>query len=184
MQVRASYTRFSLEMLEKLPDHQRARALARLPMHIVSGARSALPMSWVPLDWHLQLDEALLEALGSAEYDRVCVRMTLEFMQRPLIAPLTGLGRRLLHLRPLSLLERLPLAWSLVFRDVGTLSVRPLGAQGAELVLSGVSERATGSRGFALGVVATLRALTEYTGVSADVSEVEPGRRFRVVWTT
>ncbi len=184
MQVRASYTRFSLEMLEKLPGHQRERALSKLPAALVTGVRAALPMSWVDLDWHLQLDEALLEALGAVEYERLCARMTLEFMQRPLIAPLTGLGRRLLHHRPLGLLERVPLAWGLVFKDVGSLSVRALGSNGAELSLSGLQDRVATSRGFALGVVGTLRAITEYADVAADVSEIEPGKRFRVAWTT
>lgn len=189
MQVRASYTRFSLEMLEKLPEQQRRCALQKLAPDLVRGVRSALPMSWVDLSWHLQLDEALLEALGEVEYERLCARMTLEFMQRPLIAPLTGLGRRLLHHRPLSLLERVPLAWGLVFRDVGSLSVCALGdplgttAHAAELTLSGLPERVSSSRGFALGVVGTLRAVNEYTDVTADVSEVEPGKRFRVAWT-
>lgn len=183
MQVRASYSRFSLEMLEKLPEHQRSRALQALPSDVVSGVRGAMPMSWVDLDWHLQLDEALLAVLGDVAYERLCVQMTVEFMQRPLIAPLTGLGRRLLHRRPHSLLERIPLAWGLVFKDAGSLDVRSLGSQAAELTLRGLPEAVAKSRGFALGVVGTLRAVTEYTDVVADVSEVEPGKRFRVAWT-
>lgn len=182
MYVRGSYTRFSLEMLEKLPAPQRERARGLAGVELMERVRRTTPMSRVDLFDHLRLDDVLLEVLGEPGYRELCRRMTREFIHRPLMAPLTGLGRRLVAGDPAALLARLPLAWRLVFEGCGALEVTATSSTKHTVRLRDVPRAIVASRSFALGVIGTLEELLEYVDVVGTVTEIEPGRACEIAW--
>lgn len=173
MEVRASYTQTSIKMIDALPADEAKRVVAAVRDETWRAVRSAGPLAFIDMRLHLEVDGALHEVMGRERYEEACAQLALDLMQRPLFAPVVR--GRLLRGHPERLLERMPMAWKLIFRDVGRAEVTPTD-DGLSLALRELPILVRHDEAFLHGVVGTLRGVGEACATRIDVETDETRR--------
>lgn len=159
--------------IDQLPAAEREQVRSHIQPQTWEEVRAASPLAWIDMRQHLEVDAALLTALGSERYRRGCAELTLRLTQRPLFAPITS--GRLVQGHPERLLRRLPLAWSLVFRNVGDAQVEEI-PHGLTIELRNLPTLVRHDEAFLLGFLGTLEGVGAACGVDLDVA-VDASRR-------
>lgn len=174
MRVRASYTQTSIQMVGALAPREAERVREAVSSAAWHEVRSAPPLGFVDMRTHLEVDGALYDVMGRDRYRAECARLTQDLMRRPLFAPVVR--GRLLRGRPERLLSRLPLAWRLVFDDVGHAEVGEW-RDGLEIRLRELPVLVRHDEPFLVGVLGTLEgfAIACATPLTLEVDESRRG---------
>jgi hypothetical protein len=121
--TRAAQLRCSLEAIERIADGAHAQVFARMRPQTLAAIRSASWLDWLPLEFDIELAEAVAKVLGpTRDRERARQSVLLSF-QSPLLHPfVTGVEKVFgFHVGPL--LRQSTRAFQHVFREAGWLTL-------------------------------------------------------------
>lgn len=135
--MRAAQSQAVLAALERFPPSERREILARFGARGVEEVRSALPLSWLPMEVHMHLSDSLRDVSGSDAAVRAFREaMTMTF-DRPLLRSFVSLTTGIFGVSPQGLLKRGDRVYEQVTRNAGALSHVALGERECEVHLVG-----------------------------------------------
>lgn len=181
--MRAGQMKAELASAEQLP--QAAAIKAALRPETLKAITEAKTAAWLPLELDVELNEAVLEAVGE-EATRAWARQAmLKSFEGPLLRPLVDACVKLFGMSPLSWIKWIPQLWRAMVRDGGQLEVVEDSANSATLAYQDVPPFAS-SPGFLVSMCGAFEgalALTHHQGrVSYLVDDTRKAVFFKATW--
>lgn len=182
--MRAIWTRQLIEAARELNDEQRAGFEGRVGATKLVYLEQTDLLSWVPIEDHLTVLDALLDVLGPAEFVALGRRAAVQTMRSPFLRKVAVVGVKLFGRA--ALLRVLPRGWRLSLRNCGQLRVvRDAKAGITDLIISDLPPQLWNSASYRLVLAATFAGTLDLGGYVGRV-QVDDGEyadeelRFRV----
>jgi hypothetical protein len=183
-EIRASQLKADLVQLLVLGERE-PLVRARMSAAALAAIEHASRLEWLPFEIDIQLVEAIETVAGERALREWSRSALLRTVDGPLLRPLVTAVTHVFGLTPSGLLTRAPLAWTLLFRNVGELRVtnsRPGGAVVLLLDLPPIATTGPFLRSIA-GALEGLFALTRAEG-EVELEDFGAGRaRFALRWS-
>jgi hypothetical protein len=110
--------------------------VAALPARLVSEARDATPVGWLPIADNVTLADTIANALGEARARPFFREVLLLEYQSSLLKPFVDGVTRALGITPAIFVKMAPRGWELVYRGCGALEGKQVSDREAVLVLN------------------------------------------------
>jgi len=174
-QVRAVIVRAALKVFDGYPRPTRQRLESLLPPDLLA-MRDDFNVAWAPIEFHTAIIDASHVCLDAPAFRKFHRDITLNYLDMPLLKGLLEACIRLFGLDPRSILRWAPRAWSILFRNCGSLQHDPASSREETLMLLDDFPRQPFSSGtFPLALAAAFEAaftVTRTTG-AIDVLSVD-----------
>lgn len=119
--IRAAQLQHSLLAIERVAGAKQDRVFARIRPETLARIRGATRIEWLPVEFDLELAEAVAAELGPAS-DRRRARESVRLsMESPLLEPIVVGVQRIFSLEPTALIRQIPRAFQAVYRGAGWL---------------------------------------------------------------
>ncbi|MFK7991574.1 MAG: hypothetical protein AB8I08_36495 [Sandaracinaceae bacterium] len=125
--MRGSQIHANLTALSALGAEEES-AIRAVASEAVKAIEASIAVAWLPIEFDLQLTEAVVEVVGHDRMREWAANSIAQSTQGPLLGPLLR-TLNALGLTPASTLHRIPLGWSLVYRNCGAMDVQTVDAQ-------------------------------------------------------
>jgi len=182
--ILASFLHGTLEAIDAMGGDLGERVRAALKPETLEEIENAWSASWLPISHDVELTVAFFELAGE---ERTCEAMRANLantFDKPILAPMIDAAVRILGLSPGRILSWAPRAWSLLFRDLGELSVES-GTGCATVWIEGLPAEVAEERRYLLGTASALSAVFDLVAVRGTCRLVEHGAgraRFELHW--
>ena len=118
---RARHLQEWLDNVEREEDPYRARFFAAIPADMRLAIESANRVSFLPVAYHVELADILLDAFGEARAHEYYRRAFAGSLRGPVFGPVLRTSTRLFGLTPASFLRWASRGWDSTFRNCGKL---------------------------------------------------------------
>ena len=171
--IRNSWTRLAMRRIRSLPDAERLRLLEQIPRTTQNECARAKSDAWLPAIHAIRICDALAEVLGNegaAKFWRDIVYDSwVGGLLGPLIDDLRGEGETDEEETKTNVLALAPAAWSLSARDCGELALVDDTSGRLRLEARNLPPEVRDSPGIQLMYAGGLKAILDFSHVSADV---------------
>jgi len=187
-EIRASWTRRVLRMIDALPKRDVVECRSRIRADSLSRLENAAPLEWLPAEIHAQVIEVLRNHVGPERYRQLYTDMTLDGLNRPLFGPLARAAVSMFGRSAVGLERVFPRGWGLVARGCGRIHMTSSAKGRAEMLLEDLPPGLSRTDTYALGFAGAFDACGIFAGSTerscvVDTSELGEGRvRYRLAW--
>jgi len=181
--LKGSVVKQTLEAVDRLPPEQASHIRKLTPPEVIERIDRALRVDWVDYYLHLQLDQAVLAALGPKEFVEFRRRANNQLSESPALRGLLKVVVGWLGVSPRRFFHLVPRAMQMLVRDAGSMQVVDDGPTQIRIVYADVPSPMVANSCWRLGLVGSFEMVLDLTRRNGrvEVSEHDPSRGHVVV---
>jgi len=171
--LKGSVVKQALEAVKRLPPEQASHIRRLTPPAVIEQIEKSLRVDWVDYSLHLELEQAVLAALGPRQFVEFRRRHNNQLSESPALRSVFSLVVGWLGVSPRRFFHLVPRAMQLLVRDAGTMEVVDEGPTRLRVVYKDVPSPIVANPCWRLGLVGSFQMVLDLTRRNGNIEVTE-----------